>query len=121
MKPNYFFLFIILILSCSCTLDKIPKVDDIFSNTINEKTIQPEDSIQYNCSKRKIFYLFYLNEGKSVWLVLPDREFKLTRIEETQNIYSNNITTLEISSEQTQIRSENEILYDQCIKKKSEI
>ena len=121
MKLNYFFLFITVILSCSCSLDRIPKVDDIFSNAINEKTVQPEDSIQYNCSKRKAFYLFYLNEGKSVWLVLPDREFKLTRIEETQNIYSNNITTLEISSEQTQIRIENEILYDQCTMKKSEV
>jgi len=121
MKPNYFLLFIIANLTYSCSLDRIPKVNDIFSNTIDEKTVRPEDSIQYNCSKRKIFYLFYLNEGKSVWLVLPDREFKLTQIEESKNIYSNNITTLEISSEITQIRSGNEILYDQCAMKKSEI
>jgi hypothetical protein len=102
-------------------LDRIPKVNDIFSNDIYEKTAQPKDSIQYNCSERKIFYLFYLNGRKSVWLVLPDREFKLSQIEESQNIYSNNITTLEISSENTQIRSKNEILYNQCTMKKSEI
>ena len=121
MKPNYFYLFIIVILPYSCSLDRLPKVDNFLSNAINEKIVKPEDSIQYNCSKRKTFYLFYLNEGESIWLVLPDREFKLTQIEESQNIYSNNITTLEISSEQTQIRNENEILYDQCFKKKSEI
>tara|TARA_B100000768_G_C11274485_1_gene375151 strand:- start:591 stop:956 length:366 start_codon:yes stop_codon:yes gene_type:complete len=121
MKPNYFLLFNIVILSYSCSLDRIPEVNDFFSTTINEKTAQPKDSIQYNCSEKKIFYLFYLNEGKSIWLVLPDREFKLSKIEESQNIYSNNITTLEISSKNTQIRSENEILYDQCTMKKSEI
>jgi|TARA_B110000037_G_scaffold167225_1_gene189340 hypothetical protein len=103
-------------------MDSIPiPTVDMFSNTVNEKTIRPEDSIEYNCDKKKTFFLSYLNEGKSVWIVLPDREFKLDQIDESQNIYSNDITTIEMSSEIIQVINNNEILYDQCVIKKSEI
>ena len=71
----------------------------------------------------KIFYicLYYLNEKKSVWIVLPDREFKLDQISESQDIYTNNITTLEISPDNTQIKNEKEIIYSQCVEKKEAI
>ena len=122
MKLNYFLLLSIISLSSSCSMDSIPiPTVDMFSNTVNEKTIRPEDSIEYNCDKKKTFFLSYLNEGKSVWVVLPDREFKLDQIDESQNIYSNDITTIEMSSEIIQVINNNEILYDQCVIKKSEI
>ena len=105
----------------SCSFDKVPKLDalsDVFSNKFEEKDIRPDDSIEYNCDKKKSFFLFYLNEGKSVWIILPDREFKLVQVSESQSIYTNDITTLEISAENTQIKNEKEILYDQCVEKK---
>ena len=117
----YFLLFFILNFLMSCSFDKVPKIDalsNIFSNEFEEIDLRPEDSIEYNCDKKKLFFLFYLNEGKSVWLILPDREFKLDQVNESQSIYTNDITTLEISSENTQIKNEKEILYDQCIEKK---
>ena len=118
MKFKFFLLFLIGNLSSSCSLPKVPSLSNIFSNEVIEKNIRPEDSIEYNCEKKKIFFLFYLNDKKSVWIVLPNREFKLNQIDESQNIYSNNITTLEISPEQTQIKNEEEILYSQCVEKK---
>jgi len=120
MKLKFFLLILIGSLSSACSLDKVPKIDslsNIFSNTVNEVKIQPEDSIQYDCDNRKIFFLLYLNEKKSVWVILPDREFKLSQIEESQNIYTNDITTLEISPGQTQIKDEKEVLYNQCVVK----
>jgi len=118
MKFKFFLLFLIGNLSSSCSLPKVPSLSNIFSDEVIEKNIRPEDSIEYNCEKKKIFFLFYLNDKKSVWVVLPNREFKLNQIDESQNIYSNNITTLEISPEQTQIKNEKEILYSQCVEKK---
>jgi len=117
----YFLLFFILNFLMSCSFDKVPKLDalsDVFSNEFEEKDLRPEDSIEYNCDKKKSFFLFYLNEGKSVWIILPDREFKLVQVSESQSIYTNDITTLEISAENTQIKNEKEILYDQCVEKK---
>ena len=111
-------LLLIGILSSACSLDKVPKIDSLsnfFSNDINERNIRPEDSIKYNCDKKKTFFLLYLKEKKSVWVILPDREFRLNQIDETQDIYTNNITTLAISPGQTQIENEKEILYSQCV------
>jgi hypothetical protein len=121
MKLNFLLLFLIGILSFACSLDKVPKIDslsNIFSNDIQERNIRPEDSIKYDCDKKKTFFLLYLKEKKSVWVILPDREFRLNQIDETQNIYTNDITTLEISPEQTQIKNEKEILYNQCVEEK---
>ena len=121
MKHNFLLLFLIGILSFACSLDKVPKIDslsNIFSNDINERNIRPEDSIKYNCDNKKTFFLLYLKEKRSVWVILPDREFRLNQIDETQNIYTNDITTLEISPEETQIKNEKEILYNQCVEEK---
>jgi len=117
MKLNFLLLILIGILSFACSLDKVPKINslsNIFSNDIHEKNIRPEDSTQYNCDKKKTFFLLYLKEKTSVWVILPDREFRLNQIDESQNIYTNNITTLEISPEHTEIKNEKEILYSQC-------
>lgn len=121
MKLTNFILVIIGGLTSACSFDKIPKVDaltDIFSNEVGEINTRPEDSIEYNCEKKKSFFLFYLNDKQSVWVILPDREFKLNKIDESNQIYSNNITTLEISSEQAQIKLGEDIIYGQCIEKK---
>ena len=118
MKLKFFLLILIGSLSSACSLDKVPKIDSLsnfFSNDINERNIRPEDSIKYNCDKKKTFFLLYLKEKKSVWVILPDREFRLNQIDETQDIYTNNITTLAISPGQTQIEKEKEILYSQCV------
>ena len=117
MKLKFFLIFLIGSLSSACSLDKVPKLDslsDVFSNSIQERKIRPEESVQYNCDNQKIFYLLYLNEKKSVWVILPDREFRLNQVDESQNIYTNNITTLEISPGHTQIKDKKEILYSQC-------
>ena len=121
MKLNFLLLFLIGILSFACSLDKVPKIDslsNIFSNDIQERNIRPEDSIKYDCDKKKTFFLLYLKEKSSVWVILPDREFRLNQIDETQDIYTNDITTLEISPGQTQIKNEKEILYNQCVEEK---
>jgi hypothetical protein len=123
MKHNFLLLFLIGILSFACSLDKVPKIDslsNIFSNDILEQNIRPEDSIKYNCDNKKTFFLLYLKEKSSVWVILPDREFRLNQIDETQDIYTNDITTLEISPGQTQIKNEKEILYNQCVEEKEE-
>jgi len=121
MRIKFFLLLLTGSILCSCSMNKVPKVDalsDIFSDKIEEKNIQPEDSIEFNCEGNKSFFLLRQDEKKSVWIILPDREFRLKQTEGNQNIYSNDITTLEISPEKTQILNEKEVLYSQCVEKK---
>ena len=113
----YFLLLLIGVLSSSCSIDQLP-LSDTFSKDTSKKTIQPEGSIEYNCAEKKTFFLSYLNEKKFVWLTLHNREFRLNQTDASPNIYNNDITTLEIGPEITQIKNEKEILYAQCIEKK---
>jgi hypothetical protein len=115
MKLN--FLLVLIGGLCSCSLDKLP-LSDVFLQDTLEKTSRPEGSIEYNCAEKEIFFLSYLNEKKFVWVALHNREFRLNQNESYPNIYSNDITTLEIGPEITQIKNEKEILYAQCIEKK---
>ena len=121
MKLKFFLLFLIGSISSACSFDNLTKIDglsNIFSEDGIEINVRPENSIEYNCEKKKTFFVIYLNEKKSVWLILPGREFKLNQIDESGNTYTNNITTLEISAEKTQIKNEKEVLYSECIEKK---
>jgi membrane-bound inhibitor of C-type lysozyme len=114
------FCFLLLLiggLSSSCSIDKLP-LSGAFSKDTSKKTIQPEGSVEYNCAEKKTFFLSYLNEKKFVWLTLHNREFRLNQTDASPNIYNNDITTLEIGPEITQIKNEKEILYAQCIEKK---
>ena len=117
MKLN-FLLLLIASLSYSCSMDKMP-LTDLFSQDIAEKTIQPEGSIEYNCAEKRTFFLSYLKEKKIVCLILDDREFRLSQNEASPNIYTNDITTLEIGPENALLKNKEKILYDQCIEKKN--
>jgi hypothetical protein len=114
-----FLLLLIGVLSYSCSMDKLP-LSDVFLQDISEKTSRPEGSVEYNCAEHKVFFLSYLHEKKFVWLILRDREFRLTQNDESPNIYTNDITTLELSNEKTQIKNEKEILYSECIERKDD-
>ena len=113
----YFLLLLIGVLSSSCSIDQLP-LSDTFSKDTSKKTIQPEGSVEYNCEEKRTFFLSYLNEKKFVWVALHNREFRLNQTDASPNIYNNDITTLEIGPEITQIKNEKEILYAQCIEKK---
>ena len=117
MKFHYL-LLLIGGLSSSCSIDKLP-LSDTFSKDTSKKTIQSEGSVEYNCAEKRTFFLSYLNEKKFVWVALHKREFRLSQNEASPNIYSNNITTLEIGPEITQIKNEKEILYDQCVEREN--
>jgi hypothetical protein len=116
MKLN-FLLLLIGSLSYSCSMDKLP-LSDVFLKDTSEKTSRPEGSIEYNCAENKIFFLSYLNNNKFVWLIMRERELRLTQSDVSPNIYTNDIITLEIEPENTQIKNKKEILYDQCLEKK---
>ena len=114
------FCFLLLLiggLSSSCSIDKLP-LSGAFSKDTSKKTIQPEGSIEYNCAENKIFFLSYLNDNKFVWLIMRERELRLTQSDVSPNIYTNDIITLEIEPENAQIKNKKEILYDQCLEKK---
>jgi membrane-bound inhibitor of C-type lysozyme len=57
----------------------------------------PENATEYRCDGGKLFHVRTLDAGKSVWVILPDRQVRLDRVAtEAGNRYSNGIATLNI-------------------------
>lgn len=57
----------------------------------------PENATEYRCEGGKAFHVRTLEAGKSVWLILPDRQVRLDRVAaEAGNRYSNGIAVLHV-------------------------
>ncbi len=57
----------------------------------------PDNATEYRCDGGKAFHVRTLEAGKSVWLILPDRQVRLDRVAtEAGNRYSNGIAVLHL-------------------------
>lgn len=60
----------------------------------------PENATEYRCTGGKTFHVRYLDAGKSVWLILPDRQVRLDKATAAgDGRYTNGIAVLSITSE----------------------
>jgi membrane-bound inhibitor of C-type lysozyme len=62
---------------------------------------KPVNSTEYRCSEGKKFYVRNIDNGNSVWLILPDREVSLTKaVSDSGKRFSNGISTLNIMGDE---------------------
>lgn len=69
------------------------------SDKVEAASYKPANSDEYLCEAGKKFYVRNIENGAAVWLILPDREVALKRVEaaDAPKRYSNGITTLNIT------------------------
>lgn len=111
---QYLLIFISLIFS-ACSL-KVDSITDILATDYIEIDDVPEDAIKFTCDENKHFYLKYINDKKSIWIIYPKRGLRLDNTNDP-NIYSNGITTLEIIPNNTVVKDDSGLLYEHCIEK----
>lgn len=67
-----------------------------------DKSYRPENASEYQCAANKKFFLRTIDNGDSVWLILPEREVALAKTsKDSTKRYSNGITTLTLADEST--------------------
>ena len=116
-KIVYVFLVILLSSCSSLSIDK-EKISNILSwESDTSEDFSPKNSIQFECAENKVFYLRYLEEKNAVWIILDDREFRLEKILDQDNKFSNNMSNLEINPENTILNTSAKISYEQCKEK----
>ena len=111
------FLTSILLASCAGIVFEPEKVEDFFSWGDNEQDQIPKDAIMYECKAKNRFFIKYLDDKKTIWIVFPEREFKLYQDEANPAIYTNSLTTLELSNENTLVKDQKGIVYENCFVK----
>lgn len=116
-KIVWVFLVILLSSCSSLSIDK-EKISSILSwESDTSEDFSPKNSIQFECAENKVFYLRYLEEKNAVWIILDDREFRLEKILDQDNKFSNNMSNLEISPENTILNTSVKTSYEQCKEK----
>ena len=113
-KIVYVFLVILLSSCSSLSIDK-EKISNILSwESDTSEDFSPKNSIQFKCAANKVFYLRYLEEKNAVWIILDDREFRLEKILDQDNKFSNSMSNLEINPENTILNTSAKTSYEQC-------
>ena len=111
------FLSSIFLSSCAGIVFEPEKVEDFFSWGDTEQDQIPDDAIMYECKAKNRFFIKYLDDKKTIWIVFPEREFKLYQDEANPAIYTNSLTTLELSNENTLVKDQKGIVYENCFVK----
>lgn len=77
--------------------------------------MKPPNSTEYQCNGGKRFYVRYLDNGAAAWLIYPDREVRLDKVNSTAGArYSNGIAMLEINGNEATLADGPAIAYTGC-------
>lgn len=74
----------------------------------------PENATEYRCDAGKGFHVRLLEAGKSIWLILPDRQVRLDKSSGAgDGRYTNGIAVLRITSEGAEL-TDGPVAYAAC-------
>lgn len=74
----------------------------------------PPGATQYLCEGNKRLLVRHTADGKSAWVIYPDREFRLDRAAADGERYTNGITTLSVQGEETVLEENGQRLFAGC-------
>lgn len=86
------------------------------SDEVRERSLAPANATEYRCQGGKQFYVRDLEGGKSVWVILPEREFRLDQAGAAAagKRYSNGTATLDLDAGGATLTEGGTVLYGPC-------
>jgi membrane-bound inhibitor of C-type lysozyme len=67
-------------------------------STSQELSRTPKGATEYRCNNDRRFYARFLDNGASVWVIFPEREFRLDKVDTASGTrYSNRTAILEMN------------------------
>ena len=89
-----------------------------FSRSGGEANRIPPGATEYVCAQGKRLVVRFDDGGKSAWVYLPDREFRLQQ-SGSQDRYSNGVTTLSLQDDSAHLDTEGSRQFADCKRKSS--
>jgi membrane-bound inhibitor of C-type lysozyme len=74
----------------------------------------PENATTYECNGGKRFYVRFMDNGASAWLIYPDREVSLAKMTGTGTRYTNGVALLDMSSAEVTLADGTAVSYTAC-------
>jgi hypothetical protein len=78
----------------------------------------PAGATEYTCAEGKRLLVRFAADGKSAWVFLPEREFRLDQSSSGER-FSNGVTTLSLSGDTVHLDSESTRQFADCKRKSS--
>lgn len=106
-------------LSCTVLMSgcSTPKVNVWpFGEDTGERSIVPENSVEYQCAEGKKFYVRMIDKGGAAWVILKDREVSLPKVAGEGEKYSNGVSTLSINGTEARLDESPTSVYIECKK-----
>lgn len=75
----------------------------------------PANATEYQCDGGKHFYVRYIENGNTAWLIYPDREVALAKSTSSSGTrYSNGIAVLDVNGSEATLKDGPTIMYNGC-------
>ena len=88
------------------------------STGADESARPPAGATEYSCAANKRLLVRYAPDGKSAWVIYPDREFRLDRVSAASGErYTNGVSTLTTQGEDAQLEESGTRLFVDCKRK----
>jgi membrane-bound inhibitor of C-type lysozyme len=78
----------------------------------------PAGATEYACAANQTLIVRYTSDGKSAWVIYPDREFRLDRTaSDSGDRYTNGVSTLMTEGDETSLEEGGSRLFAACKRK----
>ena len=106
------FAFVIVALAACSSVNLWP----FGSGQSQELSRTPANATEYRCNNDRRFYARFLDNGNSVWVIFPEREFRLDKVESAASTrYTNRQAILEVNeANEVSLRDGATIAYTGC-------
>lgn len=74
----------------------------------------PEGAVELDCAQGRKLLVRHFADGKSAWIILPDREFRLDRAPGPAERYTNGATTLSVDGDASSLDIDGSRQYADC-------
>ena len=79
-----------------------------------EVSRKPSGATEYRCNNDRQFYVRFLDNGASAWVIFPEREFRLDKVDSSGTRYSNGVAMLEINEGLISLRDGSAAAFTGC-------
>ena len=84
-------------------------------STSQELSRKPVGATEYQCNNERRLYVRYLDNGASAWVIFPEREFRLDKVDSASGArYSNGIAMLEKDGDDISLRDGPTVAFTGC-------
>jgi membrane-bound inhibitor of C-type lysozyme len=86
-----------------------------FGERGDERSRAPENATEYRCDAGKRFYLRYLNNSESAWIIFPERQFRLDKTAAPSGTrYAYGTATLDVAGDTLTLNDGPGVAYTGC-------